>query len=98
MAPHDIPLTPAAASAAEKAALPALRPTALLHRTPWRPPTAVAASGLTITLEDGCELLDAAGGAAVTCLGHGHPAPIAAIREQAGVMSCAFPRGGWGEG
>lgn len=70
--------------------LPKLRPTAIVHRTPWRPPTAVSSKGIWITLEDGQELADAAGGAAVTCLGHGHPGIIAAIQEQATKMSCAY--------
>jgi adenosylmethionine-8-amino-7-oxononanoate aminotransferase len=69
-------------------ALPKLRPTSILHRTPWRPPVAVSAQGIYITLENGQQLVDAAGGAAVTCLGHGHPKVVEAIREQAGKMSC----------
>jgi E3 ubiquitin-protein ligase TRIP12 len=90
MAPHDLPPTSTAtATKAEQHTLPAERPTSILHRTPWRPPTAVAASGIEITLEGGRTLVDAAGGAAVTCLGHGHPAVVRAIKEQADTLNCA---------
>ncbi|OBZ73839.1 hypothetical protein A0H81_06383 [Grifola frondosa] len=44
---------------------PALKPTAILHRTPWRPPVATAAEGMYVWLEDGRKVLDAVGGAAV---------------------------------
>ncbi len=43
------------------------------------PPTAVAASGVYITDADGKRYIDAAGGAAVSCLGHGHPRVLAAL-------------------
>lgn len=69
-------------------ALPKLRPTHILHRTPWRPPVAVSAQGIYIELEGGKRLIDAAGGAAVTCLGHGHPKVVQAIKEQVDKVSC----------
>jgi E3 ubiquitin-protein ligase TRIP12 len=53
-----------------------------LHRTPWQPPVAVSGQGIYITLEDGREVIDAAGGAAVTCIGNGHPVVREAIKEQ----------------
>ena len=45
-------------------------------------PVAVAARGMTITDADGKAYLDACGGAAVSCLGHGHPDVIAALHDQ----------------
>ncbi len=46
------------------------------------PPYAVAAEGLTIRLADGREIIDATGGAAVACIGHGNARVKAAIAEQ----------------
>lgn len=46
------------------------------------PPFAVAASGLTITLADGREIIDATGGAAVACIGHGNKRVQQAIAAQ----------------
>jgi adenosylmethionine-8-amino-7-oxononanoate aminotransferase len=45
-------------------------------------PTAIAAEGLFITDSTGKRYLDASGGAAVSCLGHGHPAVCEAIKAQ----------------
>jgi adenosylmethionine-8-amino-7-oxononanoate aminotransferase len=45
-------------------------------------PVAVSASGVEIVDADGRRYLDASGGAAVSCLGHGHPAVLAAMRRQ----------------
>jgi adenosylmethionine-8-amino-7-oxononanoate aminotransferase len=42
----------------------------------------VSARGLTITDADGRSYLDASGGAAVSCLGHGHPEVTDAIKAQ----------------
>lgn len=50
-----------------------------LRRTP---PVAVEASGLVIRDSAGRRYLDASGGAAVSCLGHGHPDVLAAMRRQ----------------
>ncbi|KAJ6513202.1 PLP-dependent transferase [Mycena sanguinolenta] len=61
---------------------PAPRPTSILHRTPWIPPVAVAAEGSYIELESGQKLFDAVGGAAVACVGMGHPAVNKALKEQ----------------
>jgi adenosylmethionine-8-amino-7-oxononanoate aminotransferase len=47
------------------------------------PPVAVGGHGIYMVTEDGREVLDASGGAAVSCLGHGHPRLIAAIQAQA---------------
>lgn len=45
-------------------------------------PLAVAAQGCWITDADGRRYLDACGGAAVSCLGHGHPDVLAAMHAQ----------------
>jgi adenosylmethionine-8-amino-7-oxononanoate aminotransferase len=55
----------------------------ILHRSlRGRFPVAVSARGVTITDRDGKEYIDASGGAAVSCLGHGHPDVIAAMHAQ----------------
>lgn len=64
------------------------RPTTILHRTPWQPPVAVSGQGIYITLEDGREVVDAAGGAAVTCLGNSHPVVQEALKEQVDKLAC----------
>ncbi len=46
------------------------------------PPVAVSGRGITIVDAQGREYLDACGGAAVSCLGHGHPDVIAAMHAQ----------------
>jgi 4-aminobutyrate aminotransferase-like enzyme len=66
----------------------AQRPTAILHRTPWQPPVAVSGQEIYITLEDGRQVIDAAGGAAVTCLGNGHPVVLEALKEQVDKLAC----------
>ncbi|KAH9944964.1 PLP-dependent transferase [Epithele typhae] len=58
------------------------QPTAILHRTPVRPPVATAATGIYVTLEDGSTIIDAVGGAAVACIGNGHPAVLKAMKDQ----------------
>jgi 4-aminobutyrate aminotransferase-like enzyme len=65
-----------------------LKPTSILHRTPWQPPVAVSAQGIYITLEDGTHLIDAVGGAAVTCIGNSHPKVMQAIKDQVDKVSC----------
>jgi adenosylmethionine-8-amino-7-oxononanoate aminotransferase len=45
-------------------------------------PVAVSGSGIALTDADGRTYLDASGGAAVSCLGHGHPDVLAAMHEQ----------------
>ena len=46
------------------------------------PPKAVSASGIFIRDAAGKDYLDASGGAAVSCLGHGHRDVIAAMHAQ----------------
>ena len=65
-----------------------LKPTSILHRTPWQPPVAESAEGIYITLEDGTLLIDAVGGAAVTCVGNSHPKVMQAIKDQVDQVSC----------
>ncbi len=55
----------------------------IFHRDPAHVyPTAVSGKGAYIFDSTGKAYLDASGGAAVSCLGHGHPAVIAAINRQ----------------
>jgi adenosylmethionine-8-amino-7-oxononanoate aminotransferase len=62
--------------------------THVLHRSLGDvPPRAVSASGLIIRTEDGREIIDASGGAAVSCLGHGHPRIVEAIQRQAAELA-----------
>jgi adenosylmethionine-8-amino-7-oxononanoate aminotransferase len=56
----------------------------VFHRsTRASPPVAVRGEGIFLIDADGKRYVDACGGAAVSCLGHGHPAVVAAIAEQA---------------
>ncbi len=55
----------------------------VFHRQPRHDyPLAVAGDGIAIVDRAGRRYLDASGGAAVSCLGHGHPRVIAAIKAQ----------------
>jgi adenosylmethionine-8-amino-7-oxononanoate aminotransferase len=57
--------------------------TNILHRTARiNTPVAVFGSGIEIFDADGRRYLDASGGAAVSCLGHGHPDVLAAMHKQ----------------
>lgn len=55
----------------------------VFHRSSVTPPVAVSGEGLYLTGADGRCYVDACGGAAVSCLGHGHPQVAAAMAEQA---------------
>ena len=58
-------------------------PTHVLHRQfAHTLPVAVAARGVEIFDRDGRAYIDASGGAAVSCLGHGHPDVLAAMHAQ----------------
>jgi adenosylmethionine-8-amino-7-oxononanoate aminotransferase len=62
----------------------------LLHRTlTFQPELAVKGRGITLTLGNGREIIDASGGAAVACLGHGNERVAAAIARQAAEMAYA---------
>jgi adenosylmethionine-8-amino-7-oxononanoate aminotransferase len=52
-------------------------------------PIAVRGEGVRLFDSEGREYLDACGGAAVSCLGHSHPAPIEAIKRQAEKLAYA---------
>ncbi len=57
--------------------------TRVFHRTLGRTlPVAVSGSGVTLRDADGRSYIDASGGAAVSCLGHGHPEVTAAMHAQ----------------
>jgi adenosylmethionine-8-amino-7-oxononanoate aminotransferase len=57
-----------------------------LHATP---PVAVRAQGIEIFDSTGKVYIDASGGAAVSCLGHGHPDVIAAMHAQIDTLAYA---------
>jgi len=60
----------------------------IFHRTAARtPPCASHGEGAWILGQDGNRHLDACGGAAVSCLGHGDPDVVAAICAQAGKLA-----------
>ncbi|MEX2482200.1 MAG: aminotransferase class III-fold pyridoxal phosphate-dependent enzyme, partial [Gammaproteobacteria bacterium] len=62
----------------------------VFHRSLTAPfPEAASARGAYITDANGRQYLDASGGAAVSCLGHGHPQVIAAIKDQLDRMAFA---------
>ena len=64
--------------------------THLLHRVANAVmPVAVGGEGVEIFDADGRRYLDASGGAAVSCLGHGHPKVIAALRRQLEALAYA---------
>jgi len=52
-------------------------------------PTAVAGDGVYVVDSEGKRYLDASGGAAVSCLGHSHPAVTRAIKEQVDKLAYA---------
>lgn len=54
------------------------------------PPVAVRGEGPYLFDDSGRRYIDASGGPAVTCLGHGDPEVVAAIRKQAGKVTYAF--------
>ncbi|MHA3904381.1 aspartate aminotransferase family protein [Castellaniella sp. WN] len=57
--------------------------THVFHRNPQHTlKRAVRGQGISLFDQDGRQYLDASGGAAVSCLGHGHPDVIAAIKAQ----------------
>ena len=52
-------------------------------------PVAVSGEGAYLIDRSGQRYLDGSGGAAVSCLGHGHPVVVAAVREQVGRLEYA---------
>ena len=53
------------------------------------PPVATGGQGVWLHAADGRHVLDASGGAAVSCLGHGHPRVVEAIQRQAASLAFA---------
>ncbi|KAJ8694961.1 Ubiquitin fusion degradation protein 4 [Pleurotus ostreatus] len=81
---------PEETSEVKKNALAEQRPTMILHRTPWRPPVAVSGQGIYLQLESGQTVIDAVGGAAVACIGNGHPVVKQAIKDQVDRVSYVY--------
>ncbi|MCK1674741.1 aspartate aminotransferase family protein [Bradyrhizobium sp. 150] len=68
----------------------AARTSRVLHRSLREtPPKAIGGEGVYLFAEDGRRVIDASGGAAVSCLGHQHPRVIAAITKQASTLAYA---------
>src|SRR6478736_9589714 len=66
------------------------RTSRVLHRSLREtPPKAIGGEGVYLFAEDGRRVLDASGGAAVSCLGHQHPRVIAAMAQQASTLAYA---------
>jgi adenosylmethionine-8-amino-7-oxononanoate aminotransferase len=64
--------------------------TRILHRSiAHKYPVAAGGSGIHLRDADGNDYLDASGGAAVSCLGHGHPDVLAAMRAQLDTLAYA---------
>ena len=62
----------------------------LIHRSLREtPPVAVDGHGIWLVAKDGRRILDASGGAAVSCLGHRHPRVIEALARQASKLAYA---------
>lgn len=62
----------------------------VLHRSLREtPPKAIGGEGVYLFAEDGRRIIDASGGAAVSCLGHQHPRVIAAMAKQASTLAYA---------
>jgi len=61
----------------------------VLHRSGAIPPVAVGGEGIRLRLSGGRAVIDASGGAAVACIGHGNRRVAEAIARQAGAMAYA---------
>ncbi|MBR1236478.1 aspartate aminotransferase family protein [Bradyrhizobium sp. AUGA SZCCT0182] len=62
----------------------------VLHRSLREtPPKAIGGEGMWLIAEDGRRILDASGGAAVSCLGHQHPRVLEAMSRQASKLAYA---------
>jgi len=67
-----------------------VRTSRVLHRSLREtPPLAVGGEGVWLISQDGQRVLDASGGAAVSCLGHQHPRVLDAIARQASQLAFA---------
>src|SRR5215472_5765816 len=68
----------------------AARTSRVLHRSLRdTPPIAVGGEGVWLIEKDGRRVLDASGGAAVSCLGHQHPRVLEAMAKQASKLAYA---------
>ncbi|MBR0970831.1 MULTISPECIES: aspartate aminotransferase family protein [Bradyrhizobium] len=68
----------------------ASRTSRVLHRSLREtPPKAIGGEGVYLFAEDGRRVIDASGGAAVSCLGHQHSRVIAAMAKQASTLAYA---------
>ena len=66
------------------------RTSRVLHRSLREtPPKAIGGEGIYLYAEDGRRVIDASGGAAVSCLGHQHPRVLAAMAKQAARLAYA---------
>ena len=66
------------------------RTSRVMHRSLREtPPRAVGGDGVWLIAEDGRRILDASGGAAVSCLGHQHPRVLGAMARQASKLAYA---------
>ncbi|WP_428484966.1 aspartate aminotransferase family protein [Rhodopila sp.] len=63
--------------------------TRVLHRSGAIPPVAVRGEGIYLHTDDGRSIIDASGGAAVACLGHGNRRVADAVGQQAAAMAYA---------
>ena len=64
--------------------------THVFHRNPKQTlPIAVGGKGIELFDQSGKRYIDASGGAAVSCLGHGHPVVIEAIKKQLDTIAYA---------
>jgi adenosylmethionine-8-amino-7-oxononanoate aminotransferase len=61
----------------------------VFHRSIRVLPKVTGGRGIELIAADGRRFIDACGGAAVSCLGHGHPAVISAIAAQAATIAYA---------
>src|SRR5204862_2979756 len=66
------------------------RTSRVMHRSLREtPPRAIGGDGVWLIAEDGRRILDASGGAAVSCLGHQHPRVLEAMSRQASKLAYA---------
>jgi len=65
--------------------------THILYGVHWRLPVVARAHGMYLETEGGRKLLDAIGGAAVSCIGSGTPKVVKAIKDQADKLTCKAP-------
>ena len=68
----------------------AVRKSRVMHRSLREtPPKAIGGEGVWLIAEDGRKILDASGGAAVSCLGHQHPRVLEAMSRQMAKLAYA---------